>query len=664
MPPVQILSVFGFINGYKPAQPVAGPGEVPNSIYRASNLWLRPNGRLVPVRGVSQISATSLGARIFPLDQYRGSIAGGLISGNLPKCALVRYLNSALFFCSENTSQQVYINESTTTPFTLTGVTTSTTAKKLRVALLSGTTYNAWDAGLTAPLSVGTVSTETNGSKSMDGVVSIVACARRISTNTTSNPSLANVQTMSAGGNNRLRVVLGSAQSGSDGWLFGGSDWGRGNYGPWNVIRETKVSFTVNATNGSDTVTTNADTNARFYVQPGDKVTINATDYYVQSGANAPTETQFKLASDAAGTVPVNFAGATGAYTLTYKEVVLDYRNEELGELIEFDNDLPPALNGLITFGSLLIGWSGNQIIPSKISNPEAFPAALRRTTQSGADIVNIIVGDGRFYILTTNSLEVATFTQDPDNPFIVRLLWNYGFTSPNQAVVAEGRLYAAVGTSSGVKIVRTRVDDDPDLEFGADVESDMTGWSLANTVLAVNATNGAVLAMNYDGTTNTTVIPWMLQQNQWGPPQTITGRVTDACSVSNLTELIIYDGVNYRANHYEGGNGSSTSAYVVTPLTDGGADGIRKHIKRLKFTGRANTLRVYRVRPGETVPDVTSTGAAVASFTLTNTTAAEAQIQTNIQDCQLYAVRIDSTGADASISETIVAGMVNRITR
>lgn len=650
------------VNGYRPAQSIGGVDVDPNTLYRGQNYWVRPGGRLIPTKGAAETTAQNVGPRIYALDQYRGTIGGALVSSRLPKESLVRYQGSALFFVSENTSQQVYINESTSSPFTLTSVTTSSTASKLRVALLNGTTYTAYDAGLAAPLSPGTVATETGGDKSMDGVVSIVACARRSVTDYTSNPCPADVQTLAAAGNNRIRVTLPSMATGQDGWIYAGTNWGAGNYGPWKTIREIDTVFSVTCTNASASVTF---ANADKWLRPGDKITIvdslaASSNYYVDGGADAPTSTGFKLASDATGT-PTTFSGATGACTVTVTEIVLDWRNGELGEQIEFDNDLPPTLDGLMLFNNTPFGWQGNTLYPSKIGNPEAFPQILARGTQSGANIVQALAGDGRIYLMTTNGLEVVTFTQNDLDPFLIRQVWAFGFSSPTQAVVAEGTLYAAVGTSSGVKIVRTRVDDSPDLEFSANVESDMLGWNVANVTMAIDPANGAVLAIYNDGT-NSKIVPFMLQQQVWGLPQTVTGQVKSAATVGNSCYFINLVSSNFRVYTHEGGTGSGTTSYVVWPFIE--QDGIRQIIKRIKVTCDATTLYVYTLAPGASVPDVTNTTAATVSVALTDTLVQEPQIQTNLPNAQSWTIRIDSTGATAEITELNVFGMLNRIGR
>ena len=644
----QPLTVFSVSGGYRPSQSYGGPDVSPNVLFRGKNYWLRPFGRLVPTRGVLRRAITSIGPRIFPLNDNRGVIAGALVGGKLPKSSLVRY-NQALFYLSEEVSKQVYINESTSTPFTLTGVTTSATPGKLRVALLSGTTYSAYDAGLAAPSSVGTLTTTTGGTKNMDGIVSVVACAKRIATETISNPSPANVQTLSSGGNNRIEVTLDPVATGQDAWLFGGTYWGQGNFGPWRLIREVRaiIEGTVGIASGAVT-----GTGTRFLrdLRGGDTITVNSTDYVIAT-----------ITSDTTATV-VAGADQTAPKTATMKKVMLEWRNGELTDLIEFDNDEPPTFDGLMLFNNVPFGWQKNVLYPAKIGNPESFPRVLARSTQTGADIVSALAGDARIFLLTTNGLEVVTFTQNPADPFLIRQAWTFGFSSPTQAVVAEGTLFAAVGSSTGVKVVRTRVDDSPDLEFSAPVESDMASWNVANVVMGVDPANGAVLVMHYDGVSTTTVIPFMLQQGVWGLPVEITGQVTSAATVNNSCEIIIKSGADYQVYQWEGGTGGTTTSYVAFPFID--KDGLRQTIKSLKFTGNADMLYIFKAEPGIAVPDVTDVSKATVALPLSCELQHQNVVFTNVPNAQSFSVRVDSYGAAALVTEVVVSGLINGIQR
>lgn len=656
------LVTFSVTGGYRPSQSYGGPDVSPNVLFRGANYWLRPFGRLVPSKGLAVRASTGLGPRIFPLSQYRGEMAGSLISNAIPKASLVRY-NQALFFVSEEASRQIYINESTSSPFTLTGVTTSATAGKLRVALLNGTTYTAHDAGLVAPATLGTVSKESGGTKGMDGIVSLVACAKRINTETVSNPatigdSNSQVQTLSAGGDNRLRVVLPAAVAGQDAWLYGGTYWGQGNFGPWRLVREVRVAVpgTITFTNGNSNVT-GVDTRFLRDLRSADKITANATTYYVK----VTSDTAMELYSDIALTTAANFAGTTGPYAVTMTEIVLEWRNGELTDLIEFDNDEPPLIDGLMLFNNVPFGWKGNILYPSKIGNPESFPRVLARSTQTGADIVTALAGDARIFLLTVNGLEVVTFTQNPTDPFLIRQVWSFGFSSPTQAVVAEGTLFAAVGTSSGVKVVRTQVDDSPDLEFSAPVESDMASWNVANVVMGLDPSNGAVLVMHWNGTDSTTIIPYMLQQGVWGLPLTVSGRVTSAATVNNSCEIVILFNGAYNVYQWEGGTGASSS-FVVFPFIE--REGIRQTIKSIKVTGNADTLYVYTAQPGYPIPDVTDTSQAAVALPIVDVLQHQSVLFTNIPNAQSFTIRVDSSGTSALLTEVVVSGIFNGIQR
>jgi hypothetical protein len=265
-------------------------------------------------------------------------------------------------------------------------------------------------------------------------------------------------------------------------------------------------------------------------------------------------------------------------------------------------------------------------------------------------------------FLLTTNGLEVVTFTQNPVDPFLIRQVWSFGFSSPTQAVVAEGTLFAAVGTINGVKIVRTRVDDSPDLEFSAPVESDMAAWRADRVVMGLDPANGAILAMHYDGTSTTTVIPYMLQQGVWGLPIEVSGQVTSAATVGNACEIVIQSGADYRVYQWEGGTGEDIQSYVAFPFID--KDGLRQTIKALKFTGNADMLYIFKAEPGIPIPDVTDESKAVVALPLADSLQHQNIIFTNVPNAQSFSIRVDSSGNAALITEVVALGLINGMQR
>ena len=661
MPLFEKFATLTALEGYRPGQSKAGPDANPNTIYRGSGYWIRAGGLLKPCRGALQMSAVALGPRIWPLDIYRGEILGSLVGGRLPKEALVRYQASALFFLSENVNQQVMINESISTPFDMTGVTTSPIPGKLRVAVQDGITFTVYDAGLDAPPSMGVATAEVGGTKGMTGRVSIVAAAKRTSTETVGNPTAAFVADLTAAGNNRIRVVPIAMAAGQTTWVYGGTYWNRGDQGPWRVIREVTPNLIADATNGGNTVFT---ANASRFLRPGDQVLIDGVTYYV-ANATPPTDTTFTLASDPAGAVTTPFLGATGVYPMVVTEVALDWRDGEIGApdnpLIEFDNDIPPPFDGLMLFNNIPFGWKGNEIFPSKIGNPEAFPTKRRRMTQSGADIIHVLAGNARIYVMTTAGLEIVTFTQLESDPYYLRQVWAFGFSSPTQGVVADGIFYGAIGTENGVKIIRTREDDSPDLNFSADVEADMIGWNVENVVMSVDPTNGAVLATHNDGV-NSETIPFMIQLGFWSPPQPITGRVYASATVQNNCEFIVFNGTDFLFVRHEAGNGTGDK-FAAWPFLDAPAPGFRKTIKRVQVIADADFLDIYTASPAEGFPDL-EFELPDTSYALVNQLQAQEIIETNCQQAAAYSIKVRSNNSDAEVAEINVFGIVNRIWR
>jgi hypothetical protein len=183
---------------------------------------------------------------------------------------------------------------------------------------------------------------------------------------------------------------------------------------------------------------------------------------------------------------------------------------------------------------------------------------------------------------------------------------------------------------------------------------------------MGVDPANGAVLACQRDGSSSTTVIPWMTQQGIWGIPQTITGQVTDAATIRNATAFSLLVSGTHTANQYEGGNGSGTSSWACTPWMDAGLSGIRKLLKRIKITGKAATVKVYTTAPGASVSAIDSAGTnAVLSAGIDSAiTGPSLQVQTNLPNAELYAIQVNGTGATGNCEQIIVAGIPNLITK
>src|SRR5262245_44354689 len=180
-----------FSGGYFPRAAALASNGLERTIRAGSGVWLRPGGRVEVASGLSQVSSTNVGARIFAANTQRASIAGGLNGDLLPYAGLIRYPNSVLLFLSEDTSAQVYLDETA-----VTGLTTSSTAGRLRVAVPDGSGgFNVFDAGFDKPIltssdvTVFTFGAGSLGQRPMAGAIGVAVAPWRSKTNAIGPPS-------------------------------------------------------------------------------------------------------------------------------------------------------------------------------------------------------------------------------------------------------------------------------------------------------------------------------------------------------------------------------------------------------------------------------------------------------------------------------------------
>lgn len=605
-------------------------------------MWIRAGNQLQVANGAAQVSAQNVGARIFPFNNYRAAIAGALQSGRLPFASLVRYQNAVIFFLSELTSQQVYINESTASPFNMTGVTTASSPGILRIAVPSGSAFNTYDAGFAKP-ATGTVTTPSGGTKGMTGTTGAALAPWRTSTNAIGPPSDVTYATLTPGSADRFSIQLPSAVSGQDGWIFCGTRWGDQS-GDIRIVRFVYIvpRGTFTATNGSPNLTAGVGTQWNRDLRPGDIVTIDGNSYTIQA-----------VTSDTTATLTANFTGATGAgKTMTVTTAVADWYNGELGSLIDRDAQKPPKAAGVFQFAGRVFLWgcygeasgvSGPAIVPMLETNPEHVGSAAILTSQ-GDDIVNVLAGDQTLFLMTKNTLELVTFTGDPSNPYKIRAYDGVsGFVSATNGIVYKNRFYGFQQ-----RPIRSVTDSDIDVEFARPVWRTMQGWVAQNVAMAVDPQNEAVLFCHYDGIGTTTVLPFMAQLGVWSLPITISGQVTDSVVTGGACYLIVLTGGNYRVYQWEGGGGAS-SPYVATQYI---SSPDRHCVKGIVYTGRGLAIRAYVAEPGEIPPDVANAGAADATYNITDTNQTHLEIYTNLPPARALALRVDFDGVSSVLPQ------------
>lgn len=625
-----------FTGGYYPNTPVIGASQGQQATIRAgNNCWLRGDGRIEVANGVSQTSSTAVGARIFQFNTQRAEIEGALVSGRLPYAGLLRYQNAVMFYLSELASKQVYLDETS-----VTGLTTSASAGMLRIGIPGGS-WSVYDAGFNPPVLAGTnVSTPNVGSKDMLGYTGVSLCAWRTITNAISAPSNVVYKTLDATNKSILIDISAvSTQSGQDGWIYGGTGVGDGS-GTTSVVRYIRITprGTFTATNGSPTLA-GSGTLWTQDLRPNDYILIGAVTYTVLS-----------VDSDTQVTLTANFGEPTGSgKTATITKASAEWYNGELGTVLSRDVYKPVKAAGVFSYAGRAFLWgcygqdasavTGPAIVPLLQDNTEHTGAARNTIlTSNGDDILNVSPGETRLFVMTTNTLESVTFTADTNVPYKVRVLYQPGFKATRNGCVFQDQFY---GYSN--KPLRTVVDDNIDTEFGLGVWSAMKAWTPANVVVLPDPVNMAVLYCHYDGVSATTVIPWMVMHNAWGPPHTVSNQITDGAVVNGGLYVTVNNAGAYKTYGWETGTtGTASSPYVTSQFLDTGDPAARKTVKSLVVNGKTSNVRAYRISPAGTYPDLTSTGAATATFSTSSSEKAEKEIRTHIPECRALALRVD----------------------
>src|SRR5262245_8196850 len=648
MPRPKNLQDFEIIlkGGYHPSAPALAPEELQQTIRRGSNIWMRPGGKIETAKGISQVSSQNVGARIFGVDIVRVTVDGGLTSSRLPYVGFLRHDNGCYFFTGENTSSQVYFNESS-----VSGMTTASSAGLLRVSIPTGggafTTTNAGFDKPVLPSANVAIATSVDTNRNMNGRIGVALAPWRTKTNANGPPSHPVYTNPTAGSGSVIRVTLPSPVSGQDGWIYCGTRW-NDQGGELRVVRYIYLTVrgTFTATNGSANITAGVNTKFTQDLYRSDQLTIDGANYNILT-----------VTSDSTCTINPVFGGVTGSgKTATVNIVDGSWVDQELGDIVSKNVQRPPRCAGVLKYSGRVFVWgclsaastdpTGPVIFPTIQDNPEHVPI-LGLSTASGSDLVNVLGGDGPLYLMTTTSLEVVSFTGDPSRPFNIRIVAYPGFVAATNGVLVTDAFYGYNG-----RPIRTRARENVDTEFAAPVWSDMTGWNPVRVMVAYDPKNQAVLYA-YDDGAATIVIPFMVQQEQWSAPINLAARAIDWAVVSGELYLTYLSGGNYRVNKWEGGAG--VSGYGSTQYLDPHLM-TRDRLKILEATGKIQTLRVYAALPDTTVPDVSSSGAATASFTLSDVDKVEPMIKTNIAGAA-FAFRVD-LNTDGSFQKLIAGGL------
>jgi len=639
-----------FSLGYYPSAPALSPEELQRTIRAGSNCWVRPRGKIEVARGLLEVSSQNVGARIFAADIQRATIGGGLSGSRLPYAGFLRYQNAVLCFLSENTNSQVYLDE-----VAISGLTTASSAGRLRVAIPDGVGgYSTFDAGFDKP-PLGTVQTTPGfGVKDMKGWIGSAISRWRSKTNAWGPPSDTTYFNIPPNTNSTIGFALQGLVPGQDGWLISGTRWGDRS----GILRIVRYVYqvprgTFTATNGSPNLTAGIGTRWTFDLSRSDGILIDGNLYIVSA-----------VTSDTTATLSANFTGSSGAgKTITMSAVNSEWYDGELRGIVDRNIQKAPRAAGVLSYGGRVFIWgvgdtindaatspTGNAIFAMQEDNPEHV-GLLAIVTESKSDLVNVLAGDGPIYMMTTTGLEVVNATGRTDEPFAIRIVAEPGFAAATNGVLYKDWFYGF-----NTKPLRTRARENIDVEFAEPVWNDMRDWIAMRVMLAVDPGNEAVLYMFDDGNT-TTVIPWMTQQEKWGPPINFGARIIDSAVVNGALYVTYLSGGNYRVNHWEGGAGIGGTRFVASQYID--PDNLKtSKLKRMVPVGKLGSLSVFVATAGVAVPDVSNLGVVAATFILSDSAnRREAAIKTNIRG-DAFAFRVDFGSNDGTFDKLVVRGL------
>lgn len=409
--------------------------------------------------------------------------------------------------------------------------------------------YSVYSLGMATPVAPG-LAAVAGGTKNMQaGLYSIRIVPARTATSGWNNPSPKVEVTIAAGQRIQITFPVMDTAKGQDSWRVYGTLYtaNQGINGPW------------------------------YYVQ-----TITATDL-----------------------------GGTGAGT-TFN---VEWLDAEIGrnELLEFDNFAPGEAEFVASLGGNPVyiscfgrtgGAPGANLVPVKPRNIEAALINLNLRLDPAHTILGWTVALGRLYLMTVNSLQIATLQSVANFPITTRPFWKRGFHNPYSLVFVNGRLYG--WTEAGpTRSASEGEEGSEEFAFGADVMEITKRWTDGKVYVAhdpvgemVCFVHSADLLNDTTGFWSSVILPYSLQLEAWMPPivlESTTGDmiVTGVATVGNRFYFIAGGrqsggGLTWRTYEWNSRGVSTPTVpyYIAWQFADDGAEESLKRVKTCRITG------------------------------------------------------------------------------
>jgi hypothetical protein len=218
--------------------------------------------------------------------------------------------------------------------------------------------------------------------------------------------------------------------------------------------------------------------------------------------------------------------------------------------------------------------------------------------------IIGMYMAAGRLYLLTANTLQIAAFTSDPDFPVSTRPFWKTGFRNPYALCFVNGRLYGFT-TAGPMRSVTDGEEGSEEHAFAADVEEIVKDWKPENVFAVHDPQNECVCYINSGARLNASgywesdIVPFMLRNERWSLPITITSTTADriisgAATVNGHMEFLAggrdslaVGSKNAKTFRFDQVSGELVNYRIAWQFTDAGVENRPKKVKRPAVRGK-----------------------------------------------------------------------------
>jgi hypothetical protein len=234
----------------------------------------------------------------------------------------------------------------------------------------------------------------------------------------------------------------------------------------------------------------------------------------------------------------------------------------ETNEIVGFDNDPPPQalFVELLNFTPVWLSCRGPSfqrgvvdhldpspgpfIAPAKPTNIEAAPAGIQFSSSPPETIIGAVSANGRIYLLTPNTLQIAQSTPDESVPILIRPFWKDGFANPEQVVFVNGNLYGYT-VSGPARSVGDGDEIEAEKQWAAYVTEFTDAWTAGHVLTCYLPKKDCICffhlcdSLNSGGFWTTFILLYSLGQNEWVGARRITNDTADSivCGVATVGE-------------------------------------------------------------------------------------------------------------------------------